>query len=176
MHIEEFDYRYDWVGTILNSLEIGFERIRERAKEEPWFDGIWQLEYSENIFGIAFVTAQTYILGVVENVNKIRERNGKKPKDKIEYYTDDSNPLSNGISSILLINSIANYYKHHDEWHKWPTNITGKTLTQVGIVDNTEFPCNVATTILLGESMKYNLNNVLALISEWRKYILPKYG
>jgi hypothetical protein len=176
MHFEEFDFRYEWIETILLALETGFERIRDKAKAESWFDGLWQLEYAESIFGIAFVAAQAYILGTVEDVNKIREHNGKNRIDKNNYYSDAPNLLSSGINPILLINSIANYYKHHDEWDKWPNNHTVETLAQVGIVDSTEFPCNVAITILLGDSKINSLNNILTIISEWRKYILSRYG
>jgi hypothetical protein len=174
--MEEFDFRYEWVGEILLALETGFVRIHERVKAKPWFDGIWQLEYAESILGIAFVAAQAYILGVVEDANRIRERKGKNRIDKIDYYSDVPKPLSSGISQILLINSIANYYKHHDEWDKWPNNLTGRTLTQVGIVDITDFPCNTAATILWGDTKIDSLKNILTLISEWREYILSKYG
>jgi hypothetical protein len=108
-------------------------------------------------------------------VNKIRESNGKSKKGKIEYYSDDPNPLPSGVSRILLINSIANYYKHHDEWDTWPTNLTGTTLAIVGINESTEFPCYEVAKTLWDESDIENLDNLTLIISEWREYILSKY-
>lgn len=175
MHTSEIDFRFDWVATTIHALESGFANIREKEDAELWFDGIWQLEHADNILGIAFVAAQAYILGTVEDVNTIREDAGKKRMDKIDYYSDVPELLSSEASQILLINSIANYYKHHDEWDKWPTNFTGKTLAQVGIVESTEFPCYVAATKLWNENELENLENLLMIISKWREYILSKY-
>jgi hypothetical protein len=175
MNLHEVDFRYDWVSLTLHALKTGFESVREKAGENEWFDGLWQLEHVESILGIVFVAVQAYILGTVEDVNKIRESNGKGKKGKIEYYSDDDEPLPSGVSRILLINSIANYYKHHDEWDTWPTNLTVRTLAGVGITESTEFPCYEAAKNLWDENDIENLGNLLSIISEWRKYILSKY-
>jgi hypothetical protein len=175
MELIDIDFRYDWTSLTLNALETGFESLRKRNEEYSWFDGIWQKENAEAIFGVAFVVSQAYILGVVEDVNKNCADRGKMKLSKMAYYSDDPLPLQNGVSRILLINSIANYYKHHDEWGIWPTNPTTQTLANVGILENTEFPCCVAATLLCKQDGFENLENFLLLISEWRKYILFKY-
>ena len=175
MHLHEVDFRYDWVTLTLHALKTGFESVREKADANEGFDGLWQLEHIENILGIAFVVAQAYISGTVEDINKVRQSNGKREKGKMEYYTDDDEPLPSGISRILLINSIANYYKHHDEWDAWPPNLTGRTLANIGIMESTEFPCYEAAKNLWDENDIENLGNLLSIISEWRKYILSKH-
>jgi hypothetical protein len=175
MNWREFDFRHDWISLTLHALKSGFEIIRERAKEETWFDGIWQLEHRENIVGIAFVAAQAYMLGTVEDINKIRAGKGNPPVGKINCYSDDPNPLPSGRSRILLINAIANYYKHHDEWDAWPTNLTVNTLADVGIVENTEFPCYEAATKLWDADDTENLENLLSIITEWREHIISTY-
>ena len=101
MHISEFDFRYGWVAITIHALETGFTNIREKANTESWIDVIWQLEYAESILGITFVAAQAYILGTVEDVNEIRESNGKRPIDKIDYYSDVLEPLSSGVTRLL---------------------------------------------------------------------------
>lgn len=150
-------------------------RIQEEVDTNPWFDGLSQLEYSETVFGIAFVLAQTYITGTVTDINELREHRGEKPIDKIICYSSSLWYLSNEISPILLINSIANYFKHYDEWDIWPANLTVKTLHRVGIGEDTEFPCYVAATKLWNENEIENLHNLLTIISEWRKHVLLKY-
>lgn len=139
-NVKEFDFRRDWVSLTLSALQTGFARIKEMGDEMPWFDGLCQLEHADNIFGIAFVTAQTYILGTVEDVNSIRKAAGKSELDKIKYYDDDKFPMSNGDSRILFINAIANHFKHRDERNKgWGKNLTTITLYDAGIDENTEF-------------------------------------
>ncbi len=175
MYSDELDFRYDWVSLTFSSFGSGFKIIEEKANSEPWFDRLWQMEYAENILGVAFVVAQTYILGTVEDVNKIRDRESKASINKIDFYSDNHHIKINGVSSILLINSIANYYKHHDEWDMWPTNLTGEVLAGVGITKDTEFPYYVAATKLRNENEIGDLKNLLKIISTWRGYILLKH-
>jgi hypothetical protein len=87
--IYELDFRRDWLRTILDALEMGFVSVAEMEKEIPWFDGGWAIEHLESIYGIAFVAAQTYILGTVQDINQIRKISGKETIDKISYYSDD---------------------------------------------------------------------------------------
>lgn len=184
MNLAEMDFRHAWISVTLRALKSGFKITDKIAKANPWFDGTWQLEHAENILGIAFVTAQTYILGTVEDLNMIRKHSGKSRIDKRQYYSCFPKLLSNKISPILLINSIANYYKHRDEWteggwaQEWailPQNKeTVKTLKQVGIGSATEFPCYVAATKLWGAKNIENLECLLEIISEWRKHVLSR--
>lgn len=173
--LTDLDYRYDWVATTLNGLESAFSRIQEYADENPWFDGLWQLEYYEPVFGIAFVLAQTYIVGTVADINKSRGFRKEKSINKLVCYSDSLLDLPGGTSPILLINSIANYFKHYEEWDKWPSNPTTETLHRVGIGEDTEFPCYVAATILWNEDEIGNLHNLLTIISKWRKHVVLKY-
>ena len=174
--LTEIDFRYDWVSATLNGLESAFSRIQEEASANPGFDGLWQLEYSETVFGIAFVLAQTYITGTVANINELHEHRGEKPIDKLDCYSDSLWYLPDETSPIILINSIANYFKHHEEWDKWPANNqTVKSLHRFGIGENIEFPCHVAASKLWNENEIFNLHNLLTIISEWRKHVLLKY-
>ena len=136
---------------------------------------MWQIEHAESILGVAFIVTQTYILGTVEDLNKIRESNGKNPLGKVDIYSDAPQRLSNNVSSVLLINSIANYYKHHDDCDVWPTNLTGEILNNVGIGKDTKFPCYVAATKLWDKNDVGNLKSLLKIISDWREYVLAKY-
>jgi hypothetical protein len=175
MNINEIDFRYNWIASVYDALESGLSSIEKRGIEDVWFDGLWQLEHSETILGISFVCAQTYILGTVQDINNIRIDLGKPSIDKLKYYEDDIKPPLSGSSRIMLINSIANYFKHHDEWDVWPVNLTTKTLADVGITDKTDFPCYKAVTILWDEKECKNLGNLLNIVSEWREFILMKY-
>jgi len=174
-YTHEINFRYGWLSTILEALETGFVSVSDMQKDIPWFDGGWEMEYAESIYGIVFVSAQTYILGTTQDINKIRKITGKKALNKIVYYSDDCQPWCNQVSRIRLINSIANYYKHQDEWVEWPTNHTTKDLAEIGIVENTDFPCYEAALKLWQENDIGKLQNLSQIVSNWRTHILSQY-
>lgn len=174
-HFLEIDFRHGWLSTILEALETGLVSISKMVEDVSWFDGGWEMEYSESIYGIAFVSAQTYILGTTQDVNKIRQHGGKEGLSKITYYSDDPQPLENGVSRLKLINSIANYYKHQDEWSSWPNSHTTKDLADVNIGQNTDFPCYEAALKLWSGEDVDNLKRLLPIVTNWRAYILNKY-
>lgn len=176
LNIFEFDFRYDWVATVLRSLESTFTSIAEKGRNEPWFDGLFQMEHAEAVYGVAYVAAQAYILGTTQDANRIREAAGKNHVSKIDYYADARQCDGTNTSAISLINSIANYYKHNDEWgDTWPCNHTTNTLAAVGIDSSVEFPCHKAAVVLFGEDDAWKLDLILQEISEWRQEIIARY-
>ena len=134
------------------------------------------MEHAGAVFGGAFVIAQTYVLGTMQDVNGIRKSAKKKQLSKIEFYSDATHCNDTSTSTINLINATANYYKHNDEWgNTWPNNLTTKTLADVGIDSNTEFPCYRAGIILFGEKHVWQFSLLREMITDWRKHVLSKY-
>ena len=173
MNFLALDFRIDWVVTVLDSLESAFQSIEKKGHNQPWFDGQFQMEHAEEVFGAAFVIAQTYISGTTQDLNGIRESAGKQQLSKSQYYSDATHCDGTSTSTITLINVIANYYKHHDEWgDTWPTNHTTTTLADVGIDSNTEFPCYRAGVILFGKDHVWQFDNLQKMIKDWRQHIL----
>jgi hypothetical protein len=175
MNIYEVDFRFSWISSIIESLEYGLSNIEQRVNGGDWFDGLWELEHAESIYGIAFVVAQTYILGTTQDINRIRQGAGKSPLDKLTLYSYDLRPLNKQVSRIRLINAIANYHKHKDEWTSWPQNNTTRDLAAAGIDATIEFPCQQSAVMLWDEQENGSLKNLMAIISEWRRHILDKY-
>ncbi|HUT61507.1 MAG TPA: hypothetical protein VNA25_26970 [Phycisphaerae bacterium] len=170
------DFRIDWVGTVLDSLESAFARIAEKGREQPWFDGLFQMEQAEAIFGVSFVTAQVYILGTWREVNRSRQSAGKRELEKIRLYSDAAHCDGTNTSTILLVHQIANYYKHHDEWgDPWPNNHTTTALADVGIDANTEFPCCRAAAMLFGEDHAWQFGRFREMLAEWRQRVLSTH-
>ena len=66
----------------------------------------------------------------------------------------------------MLINALANYFKHNEEWSSWPDNETTKTLRYYGISENTEFPLDEGVSIILGESS--DLRSLCEVLEDWR--------
>ena len=65
MHFREIDFRRSWLDELFRALTGAIDNVSKRV-EEDGFDGLWAREYSETILGIAFIAAQTYIVGTVE--------------------------------------------------------------------------------------------------------------
>lgn len=174
------DYRHDWLGTILKGLCGSFGEIRRLSEEHEWFDGLWQREYAEAILGMAFVATQAYIIGVVADVGRAKgKRDDELQKfvkdEKIGFYSDDPYPTADNQSRIIIINAAANYYKHHDEWDGWNTNVTARQLEGAGIKEHTELPCLAAAELLFDDMGITNLSNLLAIVSEWRSHLINKH-
>jgi hypothetical protein len=173
------DYRYDWLATTLKGLARSFGEIHRLSEEHEWFDGLWQREYAEPIVGMAFVATQAYIIGVVADVGRAKGKRDnelrKFVKDKkIGFYSDDHHPTADNQSRILIINAAANYYKHHDEWDGWNTNVTARQLEAARIKEHTEFPCLAAAEMLFADRSFTSLSTLLAIASEWRSYLISK--
>ncbi|MCK4824034.1 hypothetical protein KA005_50240, partial [bacterium] len=85
--------------------------------------------------------------------------------------------VGTNTSTIMLISSIANYYKHHDEWgDTWPNNCTTTALADVGIDSNTEFPCYQAAATLFEEDHVWQFGRLREMIADWRQHVLSTYA
>lgn len=127
MHIREIDWRIESLHDVVVAIDAGLAIICERLDQEE-IDGVTACENTEPILGFGFIAAQTYALGTWTDLNKIRKSSGKPSVTKFDCYTCDPISIKGGPTRIEVINAIANYFKHHDEWSQWPTNETTRTL------------------------------------------------
>jgi len=85
-------------------------------------------------------------------------------------------PSVGKISKVQLINSIANYYKHHEEWSDWEVEGKNKRtiadLNSCGISESTLYPCHEAAQIIWSSEVLCELNEMLDILVEWRKNLL----
>lgn len=172
-HYREADYRVDWIGDLFSSLNHGFSTIQEKLNYIDYFDGAFAQEQSETIFGIAFVTAQTYIAGTISDMLEI---NSKSNLSKTDMLAIGSPIVVDDITKVQLINTIANYYKHCDEWNGWKIEGTNKrtieALNKCGISKQTSYPCHEAAQIIWPTEVLCELNYLLTILVEWRKNLL----
>jgi hypothetical protein len=75
-HILEADFGIGPLGDVEDVVRAGFDKLFERNKVQPWFDGLWMNEYDEVLFGSLFVACQAYCLDCVADINTIREHYG----------------------------------------------------------------------------------------------------
>ena len=169
MNIYEIDWRIGPLDSVIVGIQAGLKAIEERIDVEEGFDGLTALDHADPLLGLGFVAAQTYVLGAWTDLNRIRKRDGRTALDKHQCYASDPITVREGVTRIQLVNAIANYFKHHDEWSDWPANKTTQVLGRVGITKTTEFRCVEATRLLCGESWEMVL--LLQIVREWRTHI-----
>jgi hypothetical protein len=174
----EIDWRIASTHKILHTLSESINEINKQldlAKEE-WEieDGVFQIE---ELLGVTFVVAQTYITGTVADVNRIT----KSPtKIKKELLLNKSNEfiIGSNITKLELCDGMANFYKHREEWTDW--SIPGKNqktifvLNSVGIEQTDVIPFDKAVGLLWPEKKEIDHKLLATLLSEWRKQIIKE--
>ncbi len=171
-HYREVDYRVDWMRDLFSSLNNGFSIIQDKLNHMDYFDGVFAQEQAETIFGIAFVSAQTYIIGTISDMKEV---GGDRALSKPEMLAIGSKRVGE-ISKVQLINAIANYYKHHEEWSDWKVEGQNKrtiaALNSCGISKNTPYPCHEAAQIIWPSEVLCELNELLDILVRWREKLL----
>jgi hypothetical protein len=176
--MQEMDFRRNWLSRLFGALSDTIDDIERRLKQDDYYDGIDALEDCESILGIAFIAAETYIVGTVSDINSIL---GKAVVlKKHDLLVLDMGFVANGVTPLQLVHAIANYQKHHDEWGPgWKVSKrsmpTITVLNACGISKETEFPCYAAATLLWPEPEIRELSFLLQLLEEWRKRVFNNY-
>ena len=177
MHFREIDFRRDWLDELFRALTAAIDNISERIKKDDYFDETFALEHLETILGIAFIAAQTYIAGTVADINAILGKSKQLKRDQLLAL--DVVFIKNGTTRLELIDAIANYHKHHDEWETWqPKGRNQRTiniLNECGITEETEFPCYSAATLLWPETKLGEFRYLLSVLVDWRERVFRKY-
>jgi hypothetical protein len=179
MKFHEIDWRFSSTKRVLKALSAGMKNVDQQLQQAQasrygLFDVDEANEQMEGLAGIAFLMAQTYIVGTVSDANKIARPS--KPFRKVELLRRFSDNLPNSnVTKLELCDSIANYFKHHDEWvTRSETEHNKRTvdiLHAVGIEESDEFPCLKAANLLFSHN-SYDLEPLLLLISNWRQDVI----
>ncbi len=175
MHIREFDWRIEPLHDIIIGIDAAIEAVRGRLYAAE-IDGLGALDDVEPILGLGFVAFQTYALGTWTDLNEIRENGGKSPLKKLQCYRCDPVTVRGAATRIEVINAVANYFKHHDEWPRWPTAKKdqgfqdAETMRHVGISETADHPCIEATNLLCGTS--WELIVLHQIVQEWRAHVI----
>ena len=101
--------------TIKETINEVYTKIQNEKETYIIEDGI---EFMEELLGIAFVVAQTYITGVIADAKIVAMRSKKVDKETLlRDYSEKV--IDYDITKMELCDAMANYYKHHDEWNDW---------------------------------------------------------
>jgi hypothetical protein len=178
LNIYEIDWRLSSTRQVFQALSDSLKNmekiILDDSREE--YEREDALEHTENLLGIAFVTAQTYIAGTVSDINQFAKVESRLTKDHLlKGYSEKI--AEKTITSLELCDALANYYKHHDEWESWSTvgrqQKTVATLQAVGIKESDSYPCIKAAEMLWLNTK--SLESLLSLVTSWREAVFTAY-
>ncbi|MFC1684750.1 hypothetical protein ACFL0R_04680 [Pseudomonadota bacterium] len=172
MHLNEIDFRSTPLRTLCTTATNAIDELVEYSKA-GMFDGFTALEYASYLQGAVLVACQAYSVGTVSDINKIRGSSNEEPLEKLVLYKAKESPEIE-YTYVELINSLANYFKHNEEWSSWPRNRTTRILEYHGIVESTEFPMNTGIAKIIGESG--DLRGLCEVLEVWREGVVQKYA
>lgn len=131
--------------------------------ENSWYDGLWFREYSELIYGLAFISFQNYINGTIKDLID-------STSEKTKYYKLEPNIKNYEKSYIELIIGLANYIKHKEDegsLHKGTSEILKSfgldTSKEADIIDSS--PIFEGLTIL---TENWSLIEIVSNVIIWR--------
>jgi hypothetical protein len=172
MKTREIDWRKSSVWQILLALSQGLDANAQQFDDGGDIDDA--LEYEDDLCGIAFVTAQAYITGVVADVNALRGT--RSPINKHELLKS-ANPIvaDTRLTRMQLCNTMANYYKHRDAWTDWTDPAARRTtdlLLAAGFTQGNQHLCTTAATLLFGDAEVESLVPLVDMLSSWRVAVI----
>ncbi|WP_063654158.1 hypothetical protein [Aliivibrio fischeri] len=163
-HINSIDFRSTPLRIVCTMNTNAVMKLMSFSKTE-FMDALTAFDYIEVMYGSVLVACQTYAVGTVSDVNKIRKCSGQAKLKKINLYRNvPYKPCE--YTEVEFINALANYFKHSTEWDIWPINETTKTLRAYGINENTEFPLRFGVESLLNDSE--DLRGLCTILEGWR--------
>ena len=172
MKFREFDWRQSSVRQILSALSQGLEANSQAFDDGGDIDDA--LEYEDDLCGIAFVTAQAYITRVVADVNLLR---GTLSPIKKHELLESANPIvaDTTLTRLQLCDTMANYYKHRDEWADWTDPAARRTtdlLRMAGFTQGNQHLYTTVATLLFGNVKVESLVPLVDMLSSWRVAVI----
>jgi hypothetical protein len=176
MNMREIDWRQSSVRQILFALSQGLGANAQQFDDGGDVDDA--LEYEDDLCGIAFVTAQAYITGVVADVNSLRGTRSPIRKHKL---LKSANPIvaDTRLTRMQLCDTMANYYKHRDEWVDWTDPAACRTtelLRTAGFTQGDQHLCTTVATLLFGNMKIESLVPLVDMLSSWRVTVIASGG
>jgi hypothetical protein len=173
VRIHEFDWHITSTKRILETLSQVLDHVDEQLKSST---EEWQLdsaiELAENTLGLAFVCVQVYVTGTIGMLSRLTRPTSPIIKDH-SLRAFGVRLANSDVTDIQLCDSMANYYKHHDEWtpskHKGKEGKTITILRAAGIDETDPYPCVQAGELLFpSEEPKY-FERLIEMATGWRQ-------
>jgi hypothetical protein len=172
----DIDWRISSTTHLLRTISVNIIEVERKINNEKETyiieDGI---EFIEELSGIAFVVAQSYITGAIADAKIVAMGSEKVNKEiLLRDYSEKVNECN--ITKMELCDAMANYYKHHDEWHDWSKpgrhQKTVSILHAVGIHQFEEVIYDKVMGLLWPENDSSDLEPLIKMLSEWRVKVI----
>lgn len=162
-HWRKADYRIESLRLTIYGLSKSIRELELKLEGVDWYDGIWLLEESEPIFGLAFIAFQNYINSSI--YDKDNSLNKQYDKYKLGIYLDNYER-----TDIELIIGLANYFKHRDDHKNLRTGTTN-------ILSDFNLQFDKATDIENSPIFKglniftqtWELSEIIKVVENWRE-------
>jgi hypothetical protein len=178
MDAQEIDRFIVPFQEVIAGIEAKLGAIGERVKAEVGFNGSIARDHVEPLLGLGFAAGQSYVLGTVSTLNRLRQSRGKRPQAAPYYYARDPRVFIGGTTRIELIDACANYFQLREQWREWPTHgragIVTRILARAGITRNTARPCSAAIELLCGKNWRLVL--LADIVKDWRARLFRTLG
>ncbi len=175
----------DSVARSLDNLRtMSVEAINERWYGPPrHYYSVEQehhIEVIANLIGITFVLGQTTITQTVAITKKLRALAGNPswlPSNKENILRAEADlHLETNLSEMVLIDAVANYFKHHWEWpDDWiiPTSQTIDMVRRLGLSPDYDREKNLQTAL---QSLRFSSGATLgSRIQGWRERLAESF-
>jgi hypothetical protein len=147
VNIYEIDWREGWASRAFDALDEGLANVHHQ-----WDDDFDVLPHAEGLAGLGCVLMQMYVAGTIADLGRVF---GSCPSAS-ELRRAESPMLNQYLTQIDALWATANYFKHHDEWADWGPGSRGRdtvmALQQMGILQDTSFPCVETMRLVVGDS------------------------
>ena len=178
LHFNEFDWRLDSTTAVFNAISRAILETQARfAGVNEDYETDLGIAVIEDLLGLAFVAAQAYIAGTISDARKIAKRAPSLTKQGL-LRIGSATIADTTTTCMELIDAVANYYKHHDEWSCWdkpgPHQKTVEVLRCLETDDFEPFICIRAAEALHHGVEGAELQTLLSLITGWRQVVIQE--
>jgi hypothetical protein len=156
----EYDFDHNMLVSVSTGLDAHLERVRQYANDEE--ADTWDVLHDiDNIVGLGFTAAQTYLTSVSRALRMRRT-------DAISRRPEHAG----GFTMAQIVNEAANFWKHRDEWEEEPTETRGdkrrgrtiEVLAATGLELNADYPLSG----LLEKLKMRTIRNIADALIPWR--------
>ena len=162
VHGKIVDWDLQFFASLSGLLDSQLEELERTAREVPDPDAWGVYDHYEEVCGIGFVACQRYLAAIYGSLAIT------KPKALALGQRLDC-----GLTVAQAVNHAANYWKHHDEWHrkkeeKRDAN-TKQAIEKFGVKVGRDYVLSCVLTGLTHSPTRFKA--LVSLMEEWREEV-----
>lgn len=187
-----FDAQFEVLSKLLDAHIAAIQEGNTELEKERRTGGEDSLEalsdeqsdFVENIYGCSMVACQAYLTLIVSRVKSLHDAlrrksmtlsttSGRK-KDIMGKFS--SNPTGSAYTQIEIINALANYYKHADEWNLDWAKEQGQSAETISIIQTLGLESGSSANLATGvKALCGGLKPLPPIIRDWQSKLTKAY-